>query len=100
MTDLEKKFSSDMENTYHTASKLGYTPIYFWQMIQSMGGYQAAKKLIYTKNPSSGLTRLWKINRLDLSVEAHVIKPEYDSLFSEDEKRICVERLESFGYKP
>jgi len=99
MDTLINKFSSDMENIYHTASKLGYTPTYFWQMVQSMGGYQAAKKLISTKNPSSGLTRLWDLRRLDLSVEAHVIKPEYSSLFTDEERRICAERLESFGYK-
>jgi hypothetical protein len=99
MDILINKFSSDMESIYHTASKLGYTPTFFWKMVQSMGGYQAAKKLIYTKNPSSGLTRLWDLRRLDLSVEAHVIKPEYSSLFSEEERRICTERLESFGYK-
>ena len=65
-----------------------------------MGGYKAAKQLIHAKNPQSGLTRLWELRRLDLSMEAHVIKPEYGALFTDDEKRICNERLESFGYKP
>ena len=51
------------------------------------------------RNPQSGLTRLWELGRLDLSVEAHVIKPEYSALFTEDERRVCAERLESFGYK-
>ena len=99
MKDLINKFSSDMESIYHTAAKLGYTPTYFWQMVQSKGGYQAAKQLIHTKNPSSGLTRLWELKRLDLSVETHVIKPEYHPLFTDEERHICAERLESFGYK-
>jgi len=98
--DLIKKFNNDMVNIYYTASKLGYTPTYFWQMVQKLGGYEAAKKLIYTKNPSSGLTRLWDLMRLDLSVEAHVIMPEYNELFTDDERRICTERLIEFGYNP
>jgi hypothetical protein len=99
VVDLEKKFSNDMENICHAASKLGYNPTYFWNMIKTKGGYQAAKQLIHTKNPSSGLTRLWELGHLELSLEAHAIKPEYESLFTEDERRICSERLESFGYK-
>ena len=97
--ELIAAFNNDMVNIYYTASKLGYTPTYFWQMVQTLGGYQAAKKLIYTKNPSSGLTRLWDLMRLDLSVEAHVIMPKYNALFTDDERRICTERLEEFGYK-
>jgi hypothetical protein len=88
-----------MEGIYYTATKLGYTPTYFLQMVQSMGGYKAAKQLIHAKNPQSGLTKLWELGRLDLSMEAHVIKPEYITLFTEDERRICAERLESFEYK-
>ena len=100
MDDLIKKFNSDMESIYYTAAKLGYTPTYFLQMIQSMGGYKAAKQLIHAKTPQSGLTKLWELRRLDLSVEAHVVKPEYHSIFTDEERRICAERLESFGYKP
>jgi len=99
MEDLIKKFSIDMENICHEAAKFGYNPTYFWQMIQSMGGYQAAKRLIHGKNPQSGLTRLWKLGKLGLSLEAHAIKPEYSTLFTEEERQICKERLEAFGYK-
>ncbi len=98
--NLIARFNSDMESIYYTASKLGYKPSYFLQMVQSMNGYEAAKKLIYAKDPSSGLARLWELQRLDLSVEAHILKPEYYSLFTDDERRLCAERLASFGYNP
>jgi hypothetical protein len=100
MTETEKKFNSDMENVFLSVTKLGYIPTYFWKMVQAKGGYQAAKQLIHTKNPSTGLTRLWELGHLELSVEAHVIMPEYNSLFTEEERSICLERLISFGYKP
>jgi hypothetical protein len=42
---------------------------------------------------------LWENKRLDLSVEALVIRPEYHSLFSGEERKICIERLKEFGYE-
>ena len=31
-------------------------------------------------------------------MEAHVLKPEYEALFSEEERRICRDMLEAYGY--
>ena len=99
MDDLIKKFNDDMETIFPMAAKLGYKPSYFLQMLRDKGGYQAAQQLIHSKDPASGLTSLWEIGRLDLSVEAHVIKDEYKPLFSDEERDICTERLEAFGYE-
>ena len=49
---------------------------------------------IYTE----GFATLWQHNRLDLSVEAHVLKPEYTELFSDEERQLCRDRLKEFGY--
>jgi len=97
---LEKKFHNDMEYIYLAAKKLKYNPTYFWRMVCEKGGCQAAKQLIHTDTPSEGFTTLWELGRLDLSVEAHVIKSEYATLFTDDERRICIERLEAYGFKP
>ena len=37
-------------------------------------------------------------NRLDLSVEAHALKPEYAELFSDEERKLCRDRLKEFDY--
>ena len=74
---FKNKFHNDMENVYY-----------------------AAKQLIHTDTPSEGFTTLWELKRLDLSVEAHVIKSEYAELFTDNERQICLERLEAYGYKP
>jgi len=97
---LENKFHNDMVYIYEAAKKLKYNPSYFWRMVCEKGGYQTAKQLIHTETPSEGFTTLWELGRLDISVEAAVLKPEYDVLFTKDEKQICIDRLAAFGYTP
>lgn len=99
MKELESKFHGEMVGIYQSAKKLKYNASYFRQMVCEKGGYLTAKHLIYTDTPSDGFTTLWELGRLDLSVEAHVIKPQYHPLFTEDERRRCINRLESYGYK-
>ena len=77
-----------------------YNAGYFWQMVCEKGGLQTAKHLIHTEQPSEGFSKLWELKRLDLSVEAHVIKPEYKELFTDAEQQICLARLEEYGYTP
>lgn len=100
MTDLEKSFEHDMREIYTTAKReCGYNAIRFLQLIGEKGGLLAAKQLINKPGGTEGFTTLWEHGRLDLSVEAHVLKPKYESLFSEEERRLCRDRLHEFGYK-
>lgn len=88
-----------MLSIYTTAKKeCGYNASRFLQMIGEMGGLAAAKQLISKAGGTEGFATLWEHHRLDLSVEAHVLKPEYAPLFTDVEKAICRERLEQFGY--
>jgi len=87
-----------MINVYNSAKELGYTPTRFIQMVSEKGGYQTAKDLIYKNEPSDGFTTLWELNRLDLSMEAHVLKAEYNDIFTEEERRICRSRLIEYKY--
>lgn len=99
MTDLEKRFEQDMIKIYTTARKeCGYTASRFFQMLGDRGGLAAAKQLINKSGGTDGFTMLWEHGRLDLSVEAHVLKPEYTGLFTDEERNICKKRLEEFGY--
>ena len=47
---------------------------------------------------SDGFTTLWELKRLDLSVEAYVLRPEYAPLFTEEERGIARARLRQYGY--
>ncbi|TJX13003.1 hypothetical protein E9840_11275 [Tissierella creatinini] len=89
-----------MVNIYVTAKReLKYNATRFLQLVNEVGGLNAAKTLLAKDGGSSGFVELWEHGRLDLSMEAHVLKPEYNELFTENERKICKERLEQYGYK-
>lgn len=98
--EIEKKFNKDMINIYREAKReLNYTASRFMQLISEIGGLRAAKQLISKDGGTSGFVTLWEMGRLDFSIEAHVLKPEYKELFTEEEREICRDRLKEYGYK-
>ena len=97
LNSLKKQFHEDMIGIYKKTVKLGYTPTRFIQMVSEHGGNEAAHILIHKENVSEGFVKLWEMRRLDLSMEYHVLKPEYEDLFSEEEREICRRRLEEYG---
>ena len=100
MTDLEKSFDRAMREIYSTAKReCGYNATRFLQLVGEKGGLVAAKQVISKPGGTDGFTKLWECGRLDLSVEAHVLKPEYEPLFSDEERQLCRERLGEFGYR-
>ena len=100
MKELERKFNIDMINIYRKAKReLNYSATRFMQLITEKGGLIAAKQLISKDGGTSGFATLWEMGRLDLSIEAHVLKPEYKELFTEEEREICRGRLKEYGYK-
>ncbi|WP_206458255.1 hypothetical protein [Anaerovorax sp. IOR16] len=101
MNSLEKNFNEDMKNIYLRAKKeLKYNATRFLQLFSEKGGVQAAKMLIAKDGGTYGFEILSEHRRLDLSIEAHVLKPEYVQLFTDEERNICRYRLKQFGYNP
>lgn len=99
MKSLEQQFDSEMRSIYTTAKKeLGYNATRFLQLLSEKGGVQAAKQLIRKDGGTYGFEVLWENRRLDLSVEAHVLKPEYHALFSEEDRALCQDRLKNHGF--
>lgn len=100
MTDVERKFNIAMRGIYETAKKeYGYNAVRFMQLVAKKGGVAAAKQLISKNGGTDGFATLWEHGRLDLSVEAHVLKDEYRDLFTDDERKMCRDRLLEFGFK-
>jgi len=62
------------------------------------GGVETARRLLWKDDISDGFTTLWELKRLGLSVEAYVLRPEYASLFTEEERGIARARLRQYGY--
>lgn len=100
MSIIENKFNEEMRNIYYTAKKeLKYNAARFLQLLSEKGGLQAAKILIAKNGGTYGFAILYENKRLDLSVEALVLKPEYITLFTKEERKLCKDRLNEFGYK-
>lgn len=96
---LEIEFHKSMLNIYHRAKEeCGYIATRFLQMVSNNGGLKTAQKLLATSEPSDGFTVLWENHRLDLTVENLVLKPEFRSLFSDQELMTARERLLLYGY--
>ena len=96
---IEKEFDEAMRNIYRSAdSECSYRPTYFLGMVDQHGGVLAAKKLLHSSKHSKGLTRLWKLGRLDLSMEALVLKCPWKTLFTEAELQSARKRLTELDF--
>jgi hypothetical protein len=67
---------------------------YFLRMIHEIGAIKAAQKLLDTDKKHDGLEKLRQIQRLDLSVEAIVLRLEFQHIFSEGYLATARKRLE------
>ena len=90
---LERRFDAAMMDIYHSAARLGYRPTRFLEMVHEHGGVATAHQLLAADKIQDGLAQLFLLGRLDLTVEHHVLLPEYEPLFSDDERRAARARL-------
>lgn len=98
---LVVEFNNAMQEIYRRAkTEAGYNATVFLRMLQDRGALETARYLIHTAKPSDGFTALWQKGRLDLTVEAHVLQPRFEPLFTDDERTVCLHRLEALGYTP
>jgi hypothetical protein len=67
-------------------------------MVLEPGRVETTSRLLWKDEVSDGFTTLWELKRLDLSVEAFVLRPEYEPLFTEAERGIARARLKEYGY--
>ncbi|MCA9251029.1 MAG: hypothetical protein R3E58_01400 [Phycisphaerae bacterium] len=100
MDPVEKKFHAAMINVYHQGKdRCGYNATRFLQMVNERGGLETAKDLLSKKGASEGLTTLWKFNCLDISMEALVLRAEFESLFTDEERKTARQILSSLGFQ-
>lgn len=91
---VEAEFAAAMQDIYRRVkTEAGYNATLFFQMLHQRGALDTARYLIHTAKPSDGFTALWSKGRLDLTVEAHVLQPRFESLFTDEERAICEDRL-------
>ncbi|GLY07902.1 caspase family protein [Actinoplanes sp. NBRC 101535] len=98
---LERNFHRALVQGYQDMKRqINYNATIYIQMISRLGGLGAARQLLHTSSVSSGFTTLWEKKRLDLAVEAFVLREPWNTLFTDDEVRIARERLAEYGYHP
>jgi hypothetical protein len=68
-------------------------------MVSEHGGYETARILLHARTVSEGYTALWERGRLDLTVEAIILGPDWRDLFAELEREIARRRLAEYGYE-
>lgn len=94
---LSARFHHDMIDGYHLLNReIGYPANRFLQMVNDpqIGGEGAAHLLLRGPQTSYGFATLWEHGRLHQSVEAWVLRPEYEPLFSDVERATARDRLE------
>jgi hypothetical protein len=74
--------------------EVGHRASSFFDMVNTQGGYETAISLIYALHPSSCYTILHGRQRLDLAVEALVLRPEWSDMFNDEDRQRCYIRLQ------
>lgn len=97
--NLETDLHNALVDTCRIAMEHGYPPTVFLGMLSQQGGLGAAKQLINSPVPQSGLDRLWELELLHISVEAHIVDERWASLFDDHELKEARERLIARNYK-
>lgn len=96
---LQDTFTQKMVEIYERAkTECDYTATRFYQMVNENGGRATAKKLLASTRYSEGLTRLWELKRLDISMEATILQESWCNLFESEELAVARRRLQELEY--
>jgi hypothetical protein len=100
MTDLERQFEQAMYGVYQNARKERIcSGLDLLKMLQERGALQTARRLLGSPGASYRFDAFWEHGRLDLTIEAQVLRPEFIDLFTYEERQTARDRLSHFGYE-
>jgi putative restriction endonuclease len=100
MNSKEQQFHQAIVAANETAKReCKYNANYFVRLVADYGALGAAKRLLASDKPAEGFATLYLYQRLDLSLEAYVIKPQFRELFTPEEIAIATKRLQDHRYK-
>jgi len=97
ISDLEHEFHHAMLRVADFANSLGFGQR-FRQMLSEYGGLETARRLLAAPQAQSGLVEMYSHNAIHMSMEAFVIKPQFQPLFTDAEIAEAHRRLEELGY--
>lgn len=94
------RFAERMTEVYRRAlAEVGYNATHYRAMLAQLGPHETARRLLAAPAVSDGFAVLWEHGRMDLTVEAVVVEPEFAELFSGEELAVARRRLDQFGYQ-
>jgi hypothetical protein len=98
MSPLEARLAGAFQEAHTVAgSQLGFGMATLLGMVADSGPTEAARRIV--RQPSKVFTKLSEHRRLDLSVEAIVLRAEFRPLFTDDELRLASERLRAANFE-
>lgn len=92
-------FRSALQEAVNECRRVGYNPTGFMGMMTKSSAFEAVRTLLSKRVPSDGFTTLWEKGRLDLTVEAIVLKPEWRGYFQSSELDTARRRLADVKYR-
>ena len=94
---LEEEFSQFLTGHINKIREEGYDPLLVPTSIESKGARHTCKELINAKEIGSGFKRLCDKGRIGLTFESQIVNnKKWHSLFTEEEIKICEERIENY----
>ncbi len=99
MIALEKKLQQEVIKNCELAEKeYGCKMTKFLQTIERFGIVKTAQEILRKGRTSDCFNKLAEVGRLDLTIEAVIVKGEYAELFTDEQVNDCYELLCEKGY--
>lgn len=99
MVALEKKLQQEVIKNCELAEKeYGCKMTKFLQTVERFGIVKTAQEILRKGRTSDGFNKLVEAGRLDLTMEATIVKSEYSELFTDEQINSCYELLCEKGY--
>lgn len=96
----EEAFEDGMFRAYEVLKEFDYQANRFILMVREQGGLKTAQQLLRYQGPySQGFLRLVEMGKLEWSVEAYVLRPEFRHLFTAQELDEARRRLKAAEFK-
>jgi len=97
--DLYSEFEREMWRLYEEPkAKYGYNAFFYRRMLEQHGALETARRLAGNPKHHEGLTRLYELKALALSVEALVLREPWRQFFDEDVRSAARAKLRALGY--
>jgi hypothetical protein len=101
--ELENELREDLLKAWEESGKIDkkLQGVFILNFIENYGAIGACKRLMSTglERIQSGFTKMWELNRMDLTFESIIVRDKYKYLFDEKTVNMATERLKKFDKK-